>query len=221
MARMKNGPFGPIIGKIGNKIAYIRLGEPIIKMAPHKSNKPRTPAQIAASDRMRVVMELISPLNSFTNVGFKLAARGTNKTAQNKAVSYQLNNALQGVYPDLSVDYSKVRLAEGKLNPPADTTVTYADGKLTFTWDKDADDTYNNYRLHVMMVAYLPDTKTEYCCIMGARKLAGEDFLPFVPADGTKPYAMVKETCAETYLAFISNDGEAISNTVYTGRVVF
>lgn len=223
MARLKFGPFGPLIGKIGNTVGYVRKGAAVLRMIPHKSNKPRTVGQKTTTQAFGLAIKFIAKVNPFTNVGFKLAADGTTKTAQNQAVSYTMKHAIKGVYPDQEIDFTKVMLCLGDLEGPANPVMSYeTDGDriaIKFEWEVDPDADRTRKRDQVMMLAYLPDSKRAFYLDSGARRSAGSDILEgyFNPvAQGSNK----KDRFVETYMAFISNDREQIADSVYMGQIV-
>jgi hypothetical protein len=222
MARLKFGPFGPLIGKLGNTIGYIRKGA-VLRMIPHKSNKPRTVGQKTTTQAFRLSIKFIAKINNFTNVGFKLAADGTTKTAQNQAVSYTMKHAIKGEYPDQEIDFIKVMVCQGDLEGPFNPVMHYEtagdDILIRFEWDVNPDWDATRKRDQVMMLAYLPDSKRAFYLDSGARRTAGTDVLEgkFNPVSRG---SHEKDRFVETYMAFISNDREGISDSVYTGRIV-
>ena len=214
---MKNGPYGPIVGKIGNTVGYIRLGQPVIRMVKHATNKPPTEAQLAARARFKLVSGFISLVNVFTNVGFKPKAKTTiGKTAQNMAVSANLNTAVTGNYPDYALDYSKVVLSEGKLPFPKDCSVQFTGTALKFTWDSSKILGFPRSLDQVMMLAYFPETKKVRMLPGGAGRNAGEDVLD-LEFETVRPRT---ETYLEAYMGFISNDREEVSDSLYMGRIM-
>jgi len=53
----------------------------------------------------------------------------------NKAMSYNMRNAIEGEYPDFSINYALVRLGNGDLlNPEMSLAHSALQGQLTFTW---------------------------------------------------------------------------------------
>lgn len=229
---MKNGPYGPIVGRIGNTVGYIRLGEPIVRIiATPKKNRVKSEKQIAAFDKMRVIMEFVSPINTFVNTSFKLAVRGTTKIPQNAAVSLNINAAVKGEYPNLELDYPKIMVSKGNLLPaqnpvisfnvesPINENAIYTNVSIKFQWDVDPELEYEMNRAEVMLLAYLPDNKSTFFKVTGARRSAGEDTLHGCIA--IKNHGnIIKDRFIETYIAFISDDRESISDSIYTGRVV-
>lgn len=217
MARMKNGPYGPIVGKLGNTVSYIRLGVPVVRMIKHQTNKKPSEAQLAARARFKLISGFISVVNDFTNLGFKPKSRATvGKTAQNMAVSANLNAAITGTYPDYSLDYSKVMLSEGKLPLSPGCSALLVDGQLKYTWDKTMHASYPRSMDQVMMLAFFPETDKVSLLPGGARRTVGEDMLD-LNFDTVRP---PEETYLEAYIAFISNDRETVSDSLYLGKIM-
>lgn len=219
MARLKNGILGPIIGKLANVVGYIRLGQPVLRTLTDLPPKPRTPAQLAVNLRFKVIMAFISPLTEFINVSFKLDVLGTTRIAQNAAVSYNLKQAIQGTYPDFEMDYSKAIVSKGVLPPAEHPEVELSGTKLTFRWAVDPDLHYSFKRDQVMMVAFLPANNRTYYSLSGARRTEGKDVLEILHIEKKDHGTHKKDLYIETYIAFIADDRESISDSVYAGRI--
>lgn len=228
MARLKNGPFDAIVGKLGNLVGYVRLGQALIRMKPHpksKRNKKRTPAQKAASEAFAVVSRFVTPINRFINIGFKLDIVGTARVARNAAMSYNAP-AVTGEYPDQVFDYTRAVVSAGKLAGPVNplTSLEEYDPSakkcaLRFSWDVDPDWEYIRQRDQVMMLAFFPETGTANWCLSGARRSEGTDILALAINFDSRG-SRIRHTYIETYMAFIADDRESISNSVYTGKIV-
>lgn len=221
MARLKNGILGPLIGKLANVVGYERLGQAVVRMEPRKTKKkkPRSDAQKAVNLRFKIVKSFISSLNGFVNVGFRQDVAGTTKIPENGAVSYNFKHAVMGEYPDLSLDYSKVLVCKGKLPGPENAVVELEGDILKFKWDVNPGWSNKLKRDQVMMLAYLPGNDRANYWLSGARRSAGADELE-VPIQRQARGAAVKDEFIETYIAFISDDRQSISDSVYVGRVV-
>lgn len=221
MARLTNGILGPILGKIENLVGYIRLGVPVIRMRPRKPKKKikRSDGQKAVNLKFRIVKSFISIVSEFVNVGYRLDALGTTKIAENNATSYLLKEAIVGEYPDLALDFSKVRLCKGKLPPPVNATVELEGDFLKFKWDVNPN--WNRFlkRDQVMLLAYSPVNEVAEYVLSGARRSEGADVLPvnIVREDSSW---VKKDAYLETYMAFISDDRQGISDSIYVGKVM-
>lgn len=187
MAILKNGILGPVVGKLGNVVGYIRMGQALIRIQPRKKskrNKHRTPAQKAASEAFAVVSRFVTPINEFINVGFKLDVAGTARVPRNAAMSYNLA-AVTGEYPNQEFDYTKGIVTAGKLMAPENALASLNEynpvemrSSLKFSWDIDPDQGYLRNRDQVMMLAFFPETGVMDFCLSGARRKEGSDILP-------------------------------------------
>ncbi len=221
MAKLKNGILGPLIGKLANLVGYERLGQPVVRMVPRptKKKKPRSDGQKAVNLRFKIVKAFISRIGEFVNVGFRLDVAGTTKIPENGAVSYNLKHAVVGEYPDLAIDYSKVLVCRGKLPGPVNATVELDGDLLKFKWDVDPAWSKKLKRDQVMMLAYVPATDHASYWLSGARRAAGADELE-APRAFKARGVVVENQFIETYIAFISDDRQSISDSVYVGRVM-
>lgn len=219
MARIKSGILGPLVGKLANMVGYVRLGEPVLRMRPKKpiKKKPRSEAQKAVNMRFKVVRSFISAIKGFVNVGFKNAVAGTTRTAQNGAASYNMKEALIGEYPDFTLDYSKVKVCKGNLPCPINPTFELVGNDLIFKWDVDPNWDYELTRDQVMMLAYLPLNNTASSINSGARRDTRKDTLDIRPLKGLRGES--EDRIVETYISFISDDRQSISDSVYVGSV--
>ena len=210
MGTLRNGLFGGFHGRVGNLVGYTLKGKHVIRMIG-KSNKPLTPARKANCEKMKVVNEILKPSLSAIRVGFRLAVAGTDKNEYNEAVSYNKKNGLQGVYPNISLDYTKVLMSMGTLPVVVNPTISQLEEKITFNWDKSdiPVSQYDNDR--AMLVIYFPDLKETCCQLIGAKRMEGKDVLAISPAH-------INERM-EAYISFAKEDGREISNSVHVGSL--
>ncbi|TCD00134.1 hypothetical protein EZ437_15570 [Pedobacter psychroterrae] len=193
-------------------------------MRSHPSTKKRTDKQKATTQRFQLINKFVARINGFTNVGFDVASRKVSPTAQNLATSYNIKNAIFGEYPGQKIDFSKVRVCEGILPLSANINVTAEDQgneiKLVFSWNVDPDIQYPRNRDQVMMLAYLPENESAEYLDSGARRSAGQDSLLIGRNYGSVNLPKLN-TYAETYIAFVANDRDSITNSYYCGRIYF
>ena len=219
MARNKWGLLGHFVGKLGASVGYYRLGVPVTRALPHPTLKKRTDAQKASNKSFSLVMKYVAPINEFVKYSFKPAAmKKPGLIPQNVATSVVRDHAIEGEYPNLYINYSKVMVSLGNLQPPENPVVTLDGSTLTFKWDADTTTDWKRKQDQVMMLAYFPDTTQATFLVGGARRNVGQDSLDiqhFMKAkNGVKPNSIV-----ETYIAFISNDRNSVSDSVYIGQI--
>lgn len=212
MATAEYGPMGPFKGKIGPLYAYIWNGKTIIRAKP-KITKPRSIKQLAVQERMVVLSPFLNYITGFIAIGFELAGKEKNHSANNAAKSYNLTNAIKGEYPDLEIDYPQARLSQGTLTVAENAQVQVLNEGLMFSWTYDPYDPLVSRSDKTMLMAWFPMVKKAFYIISGVQRMELQELLK-IPEE-------LKGLEAETYISFITDDRKAISNSVYTGRVLF
>lgn len=207
---MKNGPHGPVYGKVGNLVTYRVLNKDVVRMVG-KTNKPPSIKQLGCRQKMGMVVAFLRPLTDFIKVGFALKARAANKYPYNMAVSFNVKHALAGVYPDVVMDYSKVMVANGNLPAAVNAEVSVIADGLLFNWDVGADLDIAERRHRVMMLACFPSLRKATCFIGGAERVAGTDVL-YLPNNLRAAYM-------EIYISFICVSNNEVADSVYLGRL--
>jgi len=214
MARIKKGILGPFIGSLANITGYLRLGVPVIrtKVDPADLPKVRTPRQNEVTARFRLAMIFIKPVTPFINVGFSLH-RVPGQTAHNVAVSKVLSQGIKGEYPELELDFPNIQVSHGELPGAAHPEATLLHARsIRFSWEVHPNDDYQHMRDQVMLLAFSPEDGSAYYLKSGARRSGGEEFL--------EVYAERANQTFETYIAFISDDRQMISDSQYTGKIL-
>lgn len=216
MGRLKNGLSGPVSGKIGGTVYYVRLGQQVSRAVPHASNKPKTKKQLIAQAVFATVNEFITTVNPVTNVGFKPKSKKTpGRTANNEAMSANLKTVVEGVYPDFSINYSKIIVSEGRLPLPENITVVFENGTLQFTWQNQTWLESLCLLDQAMLLAYFPETNRAAYAASSNRRADQQDSLHL----HLNPRNFLPETYVEVYIAFVSDDRENVSDSLYLGRI--
>jgi len=116
MATQQKGIMGPISGKVGDKVYSSRNGTCYVKSLPKKSTKAASPAQINQRHKLRIAARLISKIQNF------LSASAKGKPLQYFGVGFAmktiLTEAISGKFPDLKIDYDRIKLSKGSLELP-------------------------------------------------------------------------------------------------------
>jgi hypothetical protein len=159
---------GLISGKIGPYVAYVsKDGKQILRK--HVIPKdPKTPKQLAYRMRFGMVNKSLSPLNRVIKKGFL-----NTDNAYRKAVSKALNNAVVGEYPEYKLDYSKIQVAEGKLQLPTFISVNVdSNTKLaTVNWNPEPIfDTYPGREDDRVNIVCLNESTPEAVCFYNNAK---------------------------------------------------
>ena len=216
---MKYGPFGPFTGKLGGLVTYIRKGETVSRMVPHVIKRPGTLGQLASRKQFSMAQKFVAPVRDFVSYSFHPLTKNTTRIPQNQATSLFRKHAIMGEYPDFWIDYSKVIMSKGNLPAPLNANVLREGDLLTFTWTVDPNWDYLLNSDQVMMMAYLPDTLNAAFIVGGIQRTAGMATLQFDPELRTDAWVK-RDTRVETYIAFISNDRQQVSDSIYTSQII-
>ncbi len=209
MAILSNSAFGHPNGKIGGMVYYMLKGQAVCRMIGEQG-KPSI-KQLANYQAMQVTMSLVKPMKEFIRNSFELEARGTVKNAHNLAVSYNKKQALQGEYPNISVNYSKVVLSYGELPGARDFSMSKTETGLILNWNPESYAGGHDGDDILMIQLYYPSRKYGRSFLNASRRDSGEVFLPVSEVNIHEPI--------EVYACFKSADGKQISNSIYLGNI--
>ena len=153
-------------------------------------------------------MEYLQANKDFIKIGYKSFA--IKKTEFNAAMSYVLNNAVGGISPNFTIDYSLALLSRGSLSSALNGTTDLATpGQVTFDWDDNSTDGNANATDKAMVLVYNPNKKESIYILDGADRTAGTQTV-------TIPNTYAGDT-VQLFMAFVSLDGKTVSNSVYLG----
>ncbi|MBF6598199.1 MAG: hypothetical protein ITF98_08225 [Fermentimonas sp.] len=122
-------------GKMGPIVAYVVNGKQRFRTFTEPRN-PKTPKQTAHRSRFGFVSKMVSPLYAQIKLGYK------NDNLVYGTVCGKVNReAVISKYSDLKIDYSKIQIAEGKLQPLSTMTLQIDEitNTVTFNWDYETD----------------------------------------------------------------------------------
>jgi hypothetical protein len=209
MGTYSKGILGPFSGKVGTVVGSDWNGISVIRSAPGPRKGEGTAKQLEQQQKFGLMIKFLQPVTSLLNVTFNRISTGM--TSFNKAMSYNLLNAIKGVYPDFSIDYSMALLSRGDLpNAPTPTAASAAAGKLTFTWTDNSGIGKAQADDKAFIAAYSEELE-HWIYIQGiAARNAGTATVD-APAFSGRP--------AQTYLGFQSANGKFVTNSAYTGAV--
>jgi len=123
-----SGAVGEVVGCRGPHGFYIRS-------RPRKSDKTPTPRQLDVRSKLATAMQFLKPVKEIVYKGFAGAHRSRSKTAaMNAAASHMLNYAMEGTFPDITVNPAAVRLSRGTLLPLLDIALQRSGSEITVSW---------------------------------------------------------------------------------------
>ena len=132
MASFKDSLYGGLSGKIGPVTTYVRKGVQVVR-ANTKPRDTKTPKQLAHRMKFSMINKDLSPLNSAIKIG-----HNGDTDAYRTIVGKAYHEAIVGEYPNFTIDYSKIKIADGDLELPADIEFEFDESKncALFKWHK-------------------------------------------------------------------------------------
>ena len=213
MGKISQGVLGGFSGKVGNVVGGSWKGIDYMRIKPASVANPRTQGQVDQRSKFSVVLNFLQPMSEFLRVGFKLY---TNKMSQfNSAMSYNLNHAVTGAYPDFTIDYPNALVSHGQLNGAIGTGVASANPAVVdFTWEDNSGPGRSKAKTtdKALLLVYNASKGIAIYDLEGASRDTGAQSLE-VPTDFSGDEV-------QTFMAFISEDGSEVSDSVYVVSVV-
>lgn len=210
MGKLNHGPFGSYSGKIGNLVFYQNNDENIVRTIGRNTN-PATIAQLNGRQEMAVATAFIQSILSFINVGFKTVAAKAKRYPFHIAVSYHKKHALKGIYPNIEMDFTKVKISEGDLPAAQQADVSMTTEGLLFSWFTDPANPQQSDLDQVMLMAYFSESGEAIFLLAGATRSVGQAILP-IPME-------MQTSRVETYISFITQDRMQVANSVYVKSI--
>ena len=210
MGKISQGVLGGFSGKVGNVVGGTWKGIDYMRIKPANVTNPRTEGQVDQRSKFSTVLRFLQPMTDFLRVGFKLYA---NKMTQfNAAMSYNLNNAITGAYPNFMVDYASALVTRGNLTGAANGAASSPSaGDVQITWD-DNSGSGSAQATDKALIVLLNTTRQEAVfTTAGPARSAGTETIS-VPSEYTGEDV-------DVFLGFISEDGSKVANSSYLGSV--
>ncbi len=210
MGKISQGVLGGFSGKVGNVVGGTWKGIDYMRIKPANVTNPRTEGQVDQRSKFSTVLRFLQPMTDFLRVGFKLYA---NKMTQfNAAMSYNLNNAITGAYPNFMVDYASALVTRGNLSGAANGAASSPSaGDVQITWDDNSGSGSAQATDKALIVLLNTTRKEAVFTIAGPARSAGTETIS-VPSEYTGEDV-------EVFLGFISEDGSKVANSSYLGSV--
>ncbi len=208
MARVKKK--GQLSGAVGTVVFSSWNGIDYVRSPPSWKKKYKaTPNQILNQQKFKFAMKLMRDFRVLMNISVEFEK---GQSSLSSAMRSLLNEAIIGVHPDLSVDYSKLLVAKGTLPPPVEATVESTGTGIKFIWTEETEHYYyKDHSLYCILVAYHPETEQLFFEFNGPRSSLRSGELKI------DDFYWDKEL--HSWLAFRSVDSKLKSNSVYTGVI--
>ncbi|MDB5019013.1 MAG: hypothetical protein JWQ28_140 [Pedobacter sp.] len=210
MGIAKYGILGPVSGKVGNLVFYVSKGKACIRTAGTRL-APLTPAELINTNKMAVLMSFFKHVKPFIKLGFAEGLAHSNYNYHNAATSYNKKNALALINGKVELAYNRIRLSNGTGLEAEQALVKLVGNELHFSWKHQEENDWDTGSDQVMIMAFFPDENLAIYEVAGAKRKAGFDILPL--------HASLVGKRMELYIAFIAQDRQRVSNSLYLGRL--
>jgi len=159
MATFLKGIHGSYSGKVGNVVGSHWRSVSYVRSMARPSNKPASLKQQAQREKFALATAFLAPLKDLLNLGYS-DVQQTKSTGYNQALRDVLKFAVTGVYPDVEIDYSKVRGSRGALpNLLVPEWTESAPQQISLTWIKSSSDLMGYNDDSVILLTYNKDKK--------------------------------------------------------------
>ena len=211
MSTIKQGILGGFSGKTGTVIGSSWKGIAVMRGIAPSIAQPNTAAQLAQRAKFSLMGKFLRPLIPFLRIGFR--SQAVKMSGFNAAMSYNLQNALTGTYPDYDVDYTKALVTEGNLtgalNPEVTATVA---GEIGYTWEDNSDDTIALKDDKVLLVVYNPAKKRAITLVDGNTRAGGSQSIT-LPSNFTGDEV-------QCFISFTNANQSVVSNSEFVGGII-
>lgn len=209
MGTIKNGILGGFSGTVGPAVGSSWKGIDVIRSRPPRKRRRSTEGQLGQMTRMELVSGFLAPLTTLLN---KTYGSGLVKmSAFNKAMSYNMRNAVDGDHPDFRINFARVILGSGDLlNPELSAMQSEVMGQLSFIWKDNSSEGSARSTDQAFAAVYCSGENEWRTWSKGAQRNAGRYTLDIPAFSGKTVHA---------YIGFLSDGGKFVSTSQYAGSV--
>ncbi len=209
MGTFSKGGFGGFRGKVGSMVGSSWKGLEVLRSKPVRRRGKSSPDQLQQQAKFSLMTKFLRPLTPLLDQAYN--ATVIHMSGFNKALSYNILNAIAGVYPAYTVNYPKILLGQGDLaNAESPAGGSAAAGKLSIRWDDNSGSGSARAGDKAFVAVYCADlNRWSYKQHAAIRidTIAALD----VPAFAGKK--------VQTWLGFVSARGNRVTTSLYVGEV--
>ncbi len=207
MGKLHEGLFGGFTGRIGNVVGVTWRGQHYIRTAPGHVRNPNTQQQQTQRGRFTVAVSFVRKILDYVRIGFRDDSQTC--SAYNAAQSCIMKYAIEGKGEECSLNYSKVFVARGMLLGAEQASASRTEAGITFEWTDNSGEVDALSTDVAMPLAY---NIVREQGVWDTTQALRSDKVTHLDL----PTAWVDDPCA-VYLAFRSETGESVANSVYLG----
>jgi hypothetical protein len=208
MGTIEKGILGGFSGKVGNVIGGNWKGIDYMRSKSKRRKFTASQLQLEQQLKFGLAIRFVQTMSGLVDISLRDFA--VRKTGINSAVSYTLKNAITGTYPLYSIMYPQVLVSRGDLPNVLGPAVTVGAGSiLTWSWTDNSGTGIAKATDKALLAAYCPALNQ---CIYTTGSAVRKDL-----TDSLNLRSFSGEE-VQTWIGFISDDGQGIAGSIYTGR---
>jgi Family of unknown function (DUF6266) len=209
MSKLQNGILGGFRGTIGPVVGTQWKGIDVIRSRPPGKRRKSSEDQLKQMAKMSLMTKFVSPLSGFLNRTYNGVT--VRMSCFNKALSYNMRNAVSGDYPAFTINYARVVLGIGDLlNVEMAKVSSDSKGKLTFIWTDNSNEGSAKAKDQFFAAVYCEGLVEWVTADNATQRNAGSYTLDVTAFSGK---------AVQTYIGFLSEDAKFVSTSLYTGSI--
>jgi len=200
---------GAFRGRVGPVVGSSWKGKAVIKSRPPLKRRKSSEAQLRQMAKLKLMTPFVKSLTGFLNSTYECCT--TQMSCFNKALSYNMRNAVSGDYPDFKISYPHVVLGVGDLmNPENISAHADAEAILSISWTDNSGVGSAKATDQVFVAVYCEVLNHWLTFDPGPQRIAGSYTLDVTAFRGKAVHA---------YIGFLSADAQYVSTSVYAGLI--
>lgn len=211
MGTIRHGANGGFRGKTGSIIGSSWKGIDYIKGLSKKRTKAATEEQLIQQARFYTMTKFLMPIAPILRVGFG-QINADRMTPTNVALQVNIDQAVQGAYPNFVLDYEKILISSGSYIGGGTTTAAVSSGSLWVDWDPSLSVLYQSKADDLVYVLLYQPEKNEFmtASVLPTRVEAAVEII--IPAHllGGKGHV---------WIFFADRKGKRVSKSTYLGEL--
>lgn len=209
MGTISKGILGGFNGTVGTVIGGTWKGIDYMRSRPAKRTFDPTPAQLEQQAKFATVIKFLDSMIGVIRIGFKNNA--IRMTAFNSAMSYNLRNAVEGIYPAFGINYPMALISRGDLPNALAPSAAATGSMINFTWTDNSGTGSALPTDQAILVVYCEARNAAIYTTSGGARSVGA---------GSLNAASFVGEAVQTWIAFISEDGKDVAGSLFTGEMV-
>ena len=207
MGKLPNGILGGFRGKVGPVVGTHWKGIEVIRSRPPGKRRKSSEDQLKQQAKMSLMTSFFGPLSTLLNSTYQSVTE--QMSCFNRALSYNMRDAIGGDYPDFKINYPYVILGKGDLRNVETAKVSSdSEGRLTISWRDNSNEGSARATDQSFAAVYCAELKHWQAGKDGPTRNAGSYTLDVTAFSGK---------AVHTYIGFLSADARFVTTSLYAG----